>query len=82
VLFNIDAQKGTLTLVEHFSTGGKTPRHFGIDPSGKHLLIENQRTNQVMLCQIDEASGRLKPSGVMLDVPSPVCAVFMTLENQ
>ena len=42
VLFEIDPDKGTLNFVEEQGTDGKTPRHFGIEPSAKHLAIGNQ----------------------------------------
>jgi 6-phosphogluconolactonase len=77
VLFAIDSEKGTLTWVEEQNTGGKTPRHFGIQPSGKHLAICNQDSGTVLVCRIDAGNGRLKPSGVFAEVPSPACAVFL-----
>jgi len=77
VLFAIDSDKGTLTWVEEQNTGGKTPRHFGIQPSGKHLAICNQDSDTVLVCRIDAMNGRLKPSGVFAQVPSPCCAVFL-----
>jgi 6-phosphogluconolactonase len=77
VLFNVDAAKGTLTFVEEQGTGGKTPRHFGIEPSAKHLTITNQDSDQLLVCRIDEGNGRLKPSGLFADCPSPTCAQFL-----
>jgi len=77
VLFAIDSEKGTLNWIEEQNTGGKTPRHFGIQPSGKHLAICNQDSNTVLVCRIDAMNGRLKPSGVFAEVPSPACAVFL-----
>jgi 6-phosphogluconolactonase len=77
VLFNVDAQKGTLTYVEEQGTGGKTPRHFGIEPSARHLAIANQETDQLLACRIDSGNGRLKPSGIFAECPSPVCVKFM-----
>ena len=35
VLFGVDPDKGTFTFVEEQGTGGKTPRHFGIEPVGQ-----------------------------------------------
>jgi hypothetical protein len=29
------------------------------------------------MCHIDAGNGRLTPSGVFAEVPSPVCAVFL-----
>ncbi|HEV8378539.1 MAG TPA: beta-propeller fold lactonase family protein, partial [Tepidisphaeraceae bacterium] len=69
--------KGTLTYVESHPTGGKTPRHFAIDPGGKHLLIENQGTGNIIPCSIDPDTGRLKPVGPPTQVASPVCVVIV-----
>jgi 6-phosphogluconolactonase len=77
VLFAINREQGTLDYVEEQGTGGKTPRHFGLQPSAKHLAICNQDSNTVLVCRIDPDNGRLKPSGVFADAPSPVCAVFL-----
>jgi 6-phosphogluconolactonase len=77
VLFNVDAEKGTLTYVEEQGTGGNTPRHFGIQPSAEHLVIANQDTDQLLASRIDAGNGRLKPSGVFAECPSPACAKFL-----
>lgn len=76
-VFAIDATTGRLTPVEHPSTRGKTPRHFAIDPTGTWLLAENQDSGTVVVFRIDPTSGRLTPTGQALEVPSPVCAVFV-----
>jgi len=77
VLFTVDPDKGTLTYVEEQGTGGKTPRHFGIQPSAKHMVIANQDSNTLLACRIDSGNGRLKPSGVFAEAPSPTCARFL-----
>lgn len=77
VLFSVDPQKGTLTYVEEQGTGGSKPRHFGIEPSAKHLAIGNQDSDTVLVCRIDAGNGRLKPSGVFASVPTPACVQFL-----
>ena len=77
VLFAVDPQKGTLTYVEDQSTGGKTPRHFVIDPSAKHLAVANQDSDSLLVCRIDAGTGRLKPSGVSTSVPTPAVVAFL-----
>jgi 6-phosphogluconolactonase len=77
VLYDIDKEQGTLKWVEEQGTGGKTPRHFGIQPSAVHLAICNQDSDTVLAARIDNGNGRLKPSGVFAACPSPVCAVFL-----
>jgi 6-phosphogluconolactonase len=59
------------------STGGKTPRNFAIDPTGKWLLAENQTSDTIVVLQIDPQTGGLTPSGHKLEVPSPVCVRMM-----
>jgi 6-phosphogluconolactonase len=80
VVYKVDPATGKLTLVQHQATGGKTPRHFAIDPTGTWLLAENQQSDSVVGFKIDPQSGRLTPTGQTLDVPSPVCAVFVPVQ--
>jgi 6-phosphogluconolactonase len=75
-VFRIDPATGTLTWVEEHSTGGATPRHFGIDPSGQTMVIANQASSTVLMLRI-AADGRLKPVGGLTDAPTPVCVKFL-----
>ena len=75
-VFAVDKESGKLTLVEHQSTLGKTPRHFAIDPTGRWLLAENQGSDSVVVLEIDPKTGRLRVTGRTISVGSPVCAVF------
>jgi 6-phosphogluconolactonase len=77
VLFNIDKEKGTLSFVEEQGTGGRHPRQFGIQTSGGHMAISLPETSQVLASRIDDGNGRLKPSGVFADVPSPAAIRFL-----
>ena len=79
-VFSIDSHAGTLTLVDRFSTQGKTPRSFEIDPTGRLLLVANQDTNNIVVFRIDPNSGRLTPTNQSIHVPSPVCLKFMAVE--
>jgi 6-phosphogluconolactonase len=79
-VFAIDRGKGTLELVEHVPTKGKAPRNFAIDPSGKFLFVANQESNNIVIFRIDSKNGRLTDTGQVLNVPSPVCIVFMTAD--
>jgi 6-phosphogluconolactonase len=76
-VFAVDRKSGELTLVEHQSTQGRTPRHFVIDPTGYWLLAENQASDSVVVFALDPDTGRLKPTGQTLAIGAPVCAVFM-----
>jgi 6-phosphogluconolactonase len=76
-VFKADGKSGQLSFVEHALTQGKTPRHFAIDPTGSWLLAENQASDIVVVFRVDKSTGALKPTGQKLEVPSPVCAVFL-----
>jgi 6-phosphogluconolactonase len=61
----------TLTRVGLYPTGGKTPRHFSIDPRGELLLAANQESDSLVLFRIDQQSGVLVDTGAHVTVPSP-----------
>jgi 6-phosphogluconolactonase len=79
-VYAIDPDKGTLTLVEITPTQGKAPRHFQIDPTGTLLFAENSQSDNIVVFRIDQKSGKLTPTGQVLDVGSPVCVKFLKVE--
>ena len=80
-VFAVDREKGTLALIEFVPTGGKTPRNFAIDPTGKWLLAANQDSNNVVTFRINAKSGRLTPTGGSIEVNSPTIVDFVPLES-
>ncbi|MCI0637534.1 MAG: lactonase family protein [Gemmataceae bacterium] len=76
-IFSFDADKGTLRLVGHQSHLIKTPRNFGIDPTGQFLLAASQNADQVIVFRINQESGELTPTGGVVNVPTPVCVKFV-----
>jgi 6-phosphogluconolactonase len=75
-IFAVDEVTGTLTVVGHESTRGRTPRNFAIDPTGTFLLAANQETDTIVVFAIDRATGALEPAGIEVSVPVPVCVAF------
>ena len=73
VSYSIDTKTGSLQLIEHVQTGGKTPRNFAIDPTGSYLLAANQRSDSIVVFGIDRLTGKLRATGQTVSVPSPVC---------
>ena len=51
VQFSIDPVSGMLTPIEWISSGGKAPRNFEIDPTGKWLFSANQNSDNILLFQ-------------------------------
>jgi 6-phosphogluconolactonase len=78
-VFAVDPAKGTLTLIEHVPTNGKTPRHFAIDPGGRWLIAANQDSNSIVTFRIDGKTGRLTAVGQPTEVFSPTMVDFVTL---
>src|SRR6266542_1353770 len=77
VLFNVDGEKGTLSYVEEHGTGGRHARQFGLQPNSKHMAISLPDSNQALASRIDEGNGRLKPSGIFAEMPSPAAVRFL-----
>ena len=77
-IFAIDGE-GKLTFVGHQPTQGKTPRNFGIDSTGTYLLAANQDSDNLVVFRIDPQTGKLEPTGLTLEIPTPVCVKFLPL---
>jgi 6-phosphogluconolactonase (cycloisomerase 2 family) len=84
---------GTLTQVSHASTLGDYPRIFAIDPSGRFIVVGNQRADNVTTFRINPGEGdqgqnqggeehgpgsRLTFTGNYTPVGSPSGMVFLT----
>jgi len=63
-------------MIDTFPSGGKTPRSFAIDPSGKFLLSAGQDSDNIAGFTIDTKTGRLTATGDSVEVGAPVCIVF------
>lgn len=75
--FSIDKHDFKLTLLDAVSSGGKTPRYFCLDPTGKFLVAGDQDSNLVVEFAVDAKTGKLSPATtVATDVGSPVAIVF------
>ena len=66
----------SLTLVQIEKMGGKTPRNFNLDPTGKFLLAAGQSTNDIHVFAIDPKFGKLRKTDHSIEIPSPVCIRF------
>ena len=56
VVFTIGTD-GKLSLAGRTSCGGNWPRNFVIDPSGKYLLVGNQKSGDISFFKIDAKTG-------------------------
>lgn len=66
---------GLLAPVGFYPTRGRTPRDFGIDPSGQYLVVANQDSHSLSLYRINRASGALSELGTPFPLGSPTCVL-------
>jgi 6-phosphogluconolactonase len=79
VTFRVEPD-GTLTLAGHTSCGGDWPRNFVIDPSGKYLLVGNQKSDKISVFRIDKSTGLPKEPAMQYDVTAPACLKFIEIQ--
>lgn len=77
VVYQLDPKSGMMTFVQSIASGGKIPRSFNIDPSGKFLLCANQDSGNVVVFRIDPITGRLAPTDTRVNLDKPTCVVFV-----
>ncbi len=82
VVFAIDAERGTLTYVDHSSSGGGHPRNFAISPDGAYLLSANRDSNNIVTYKRDSATGKLQAAGSELTISKPVCVKITGIPYQ
>ncbi len=75
-VYQRDIQTGELKFLQHAPCGGKTPRHFKIDPTGKWLLCAHQDSNTISVLAIGENTGLLGEPSAPVSSPSPICLLF------
>jgi 6-phosphogluconolactonase len=77
----IDEETGQLTYQGEIPSGGKEPRGFAIDPTGNFLLAAHERSDNVVVFQIDPATGKPLPTGKEIKISFPVCVKFTYLDK-
>lgn len=67
---------GTLKLAGHSACGGNWPRNFTLDPSGKFLLVGNQKSDSIAVFRLDEKTGIPMEPADKHYVTAPACLKF------
>lgn len=75
VVFKRDTKTGMLEKIQNISVNGDWPRNFTIDPTGKFLLVANQKSSNISVFKINTDNGKL---AFLHDVETdtPVCLLF------
>jgi 6-phosphogluconolactonase len=76
----IDPKSGAIKRLNNYSTLGKTPRNFRIDPSGSKLIAENQGSDTIYSFNVDSETGSLTSTGKSITVKAPACIRFLNEE--
>jgi len=77
LVFAIDPATGHLKELQRRSVDGDHPREFSLDPSGKFLLIANQKSNQIVVVERDSKTGLLGKTVQKLPMDAPSDLKFM-----
>jgi 6-phosphogluconolactonase len=72
---------GLLNLAGHTSCGGNWPRNFTIDPSGRYLLVGNQKSDTISVFRIDRKTGLPSKQSGFAAVKSPACLKFLDVDK-
>jgi 6-phosphogluconolactonase len=76
-VFSIAPKDGKLTPLQRISCGGKTPRHFTLDPTAQWLLCGNQDSATVTVFRRDAATGKLTGPTQALPLDSVMYTLFV-----
>jgi 6-phosphogluconolactonase len=80
IQFAVNKVTGLLTLVKRYSSMGKSPCNFVIDPTGNYLLVSNQYTNNVAVYKIDKRTGKLKLTPTVINIDAPMCIRLVAVD--
>ena len=72
----VDAASGRLRQTGRWPSGGKTPRDLELSPSGRHLLVANQDSDNITVFAVDAATGTLSAPIQQLPVGTPMTIKF------
>ena len=76
MVFSIGDGDGRLKVVQNVKTGGKTPRHFALDPGNQWLLVANEDSSNIVVFARNGHTGLLTPTTNSYPISHPVCLAF------
>jgi 6-phosphogluconolactonase len=81
-IFGVDLSSGLdrMTPLGWWSSHGKTPRDFNIDPSGRFLIVANQDSDTLVVYAIDPETGALSLRSSDFAIGTPVNLTFLSLD--
>jgi 6-phosphogluconolactonase len=76
IQFAVNKETGLLTFIKRYSSMGRSPRNFVIDPTGQYLFVSNQYSNNVAVYKIDKRTGKLTLTPSVINIDAPMCIRF------
>ena len=76
-LFAFDRISESLNYIASYPTGGRTPRDFTIDPTGKWLLVAHQDSDTIAIFNVNSYNGTLSLFNSVENIKSPVCLSWL-----
>ncbi|MBV6822908.1 lactonase family protein [Pseudomonas sp. PD9R] len=77
LVFAIEPATGHLKELQRRAVEGDHPREFSLDPSGKFVLIANQKSNQIVVVERDDKTGLLGKTVQKLPMDAPSDLKFL-----
>ena len=74
--FKIGAN-GALEMVDQQTKSISIPRDFNFDPSGKFMIVANQSADNLVVYDVDAATGKFTFKHESIGVKSPICVAFL-----
>ncbi|CAG4990559.1 6-phosphogluconolactonase [Dyadobacter sp. CECT 9275] len=74
--FKIKAD-GTLEKVDEQTRAIAVPRDFNFDPSGKFMIVANQSTDNIVVYDVNPATGKLSFRHESISTKLPICVTFL-----
>ena len=75
-VYAVDPQTQILRAHSFTPCLGQVPRHISLSPDGRFLLVCNQLSDAICVFAFDSTQGQLQPTGQVISVPSPSCALL------
>jgi 6-phosphogluconolactonase len=75
--FNFDLETGRLKPIGRSPSGGKSPRHFVLDPTERWMLVANEDSNLVSIFERNPDTGALSDSHKSVETIAPMCILFV-----
>lgn len=72
-------KNGSLKSIGELRDGIDVPRDFNLDPSGKFMVIGNQKTNDLTVYRVNPKSGKMTFLGKSIGLKDPICFEFLNL---